>query len=241
MSVLRCAFALCGTVLGLGAAAPASAQFFLKSHDFRGGPVSGAENDLGINLPDATGPEQRAALVWNMRAALNVAALQCQFEPTLLTVSNYNALLTDHKDELKTAFDLVSKYFVRVNKNARAGQTALDQFSTRIYSNYATVAAQYNFCQTAASIGRDAIFAPRGGFVDLAVSRTRELRNSLIPYGEQALDRYIGRDYATYPMLDDKCWDRRGDWQERKCGEMVWRRSSTALSRTRPTDLASRD
>ena len=194
--------------------------------------MTGAENDLGMTLPTATTAEQRAALVWNMRAALNVAALQCQFEPTLHTVTNYNALLTDHKGELKTAFDTISKYFVRVNKSAKAGQTALDQFSTRIYSNYATVAAQYGFCQTAASIGRDAIFAPRGGFVDLAVARTRELRNSLIPYGEQGLPRYLGRDYATYPMLDDKCWNKKGEWQDRKCGEMVWRPVATAFARS---------
>ncbi|MDQ2893189.1 MAG: hypothetical protein M3R64_08910 [Pseudomonadota bacterium] len=231
MFVMRFVAALGALGLGL-AATPASAQFFLRSHDFTGTPVTGAETDLGLNLPNATTAEQRAALVWNMRAALNVAALQCQFEPTLLTVTNYNALLTDHKDELKTAFDTVSKYFARSNKSAKAGQTALDQFSTRIYSNYATVAAQYGFCQTASAIGRDAIFAPRGGFVDLALSRTRELRNSLIPYGEQGLPRYIGRDYATYPMLDDKCWNRNGEWQDRKCGAMVWQRVATAFARS---------
>ncbi|TPG15402.1 hypothetical protein [Sphingomonas oligophenolica] len=231
MFVLRFVIVLSVTALGL-AAAPASAQFFMRSHDFTGTPVTGAEADLGLNLAEATTTEQRAALVWNMRAALNVAALQCQFEPTLLTVANYNAMLTDHKDELKTAFDTVSKYFARTNKTAKAGQTALDQFSTRIYSNYATVAAQYGFCQTASSIGRDAIFAQRGTFVDLALARTRELRNSLIPYGEQGLPRYIGRDYATYPMLDDKCWNKKGEWQDRKCGEMVWRRAATAFARS---------
>ena len=31
-------------------------------------------------------------MVWNLRAALNVAALQCQFGPTLLTLPNYNAI-----------------------------------------------------------------------------------------------------------------------------------------------------
>ena len=231
MSVLRFALALGVMATGIGAAAPASAQFFLKSHDFTGQPVTGTEADLGINMPGATPQEQRAALVWNMRAALNVAALQCQFEPTLLAVTNYNALLTDHKDELKQAFDTVSKYFARTNKTPRAGQAALDQFSTRLYSNYATVAAQYNFCQTASSIGRDAIFAPRGGFYDLAVARTRELRNSLIPYGEQGLPRYVGRDYATYPLLESKCWDKRGDWQVRKCGEMTWQPIASALRR----------
>jgi len=231
MSVLRFAFAAGVAAFGISSATPAAAQFFLKSHDFSGGTVTGAETDLGLNLPGATTTEQRAALVWNMRAALNVAALQCQFEPTLLSVTNYNALLTDHKEELKDAFDTLTKYFMRTNKGTKAGQNALDQFSTRTYSNYATVAAHYGFCQTTGSIGRDAIFAPRGGFVDLAVARTRELRNSLIPYGEQQFPRYIGRDYATYPMLDTKCWNKKGDWQERKCGQMTWQPIATALRR----------
>lgn len=229
MFVLRFVAALGVATMGLAAATPASAQFFLRSHDFTGAPVTGSESDLVVSFPGATASEQRAALVWNMRAALNVAALQCQFEPTLHTVTNYNALLTDHKEELKGAFDTVTKYFARTNKTAKAGQTALDQFGTRTYSSYATVAAQFGFCQTAASIGRDAIFAPRGGFGDLAVARTRELRNSLIPYGEQGLPRYIGRDYATYPMLDDKCWNKKGEWQDRKCGDMVWRPVATAM------------
>ena len=40
--------------------APASAQFFLKSYDFRGGPVTGLEPELGMPLPGATPTEVRA-------------------------------------------------------------------------------------------------------------------------------------------------------------------------------------
>src|SRR3546814_10219941 len=45
--------------------------------------VEGNEPNLGFALPGATQSEYRAALLWSMRAGLNVAALQCQFEPTL--------------------------------------------------------------------------------------------------------------------------------------------------------------
>jgi hypothetical protein len=214
-------------VLALGAAAsvavaavPASAQFFMKSKDLSGAPVVGDEVGIGQPLPGATPAELKAGVVWNMRAALNVAALQCQFEPTLNTVSNYNAILTDHKDELKNSFDTLTKYFNRVNKAPKAGQAALDQFGTKTYSSFATVGAQYNFCQTAGSIGRDAIFAPRGQFDTVALSRMRELRNSLVPWGEQAFTRpYHGQ--STLPRLDPVCWSKKGEWQARKCGE-VW-------------------
>lgn len=207
------------TIVAVGtmAAAPVSAQFFMKSKDLAGGPVSGSDADLGQWLPGATPAEIEAALIWNMRAALNVAALQCQFEPTLLTVPTYNALLNDHRAELKTSFDTLTKYFARVNKTAKAGQTALDQFGTRTYSSFATVAAQYNFCQTAHAIGRDVLFQPRGELAGLVRERTRELRNSLVPWGEQAL-AYAVRPQPLLPRLDAVCWNKKGEWNDRKCG-----------------------
>jgi hypothetical protein len=243
MTLLRTALTLGGVAFGLtAAAAPASAQFFLRSHDFRGDAVTGTEANLGQILPDATPAELRAAMAWHMRAALNVAALQCQFEPTLLTRENYNAILLDHKDELATVWTTVTKYFTRTAKTPKAGQTALDQFGTRTYSNFATVAAQYNFCQTASEIGRDAIFAPRGGFAALAASRTRELRNSLIPYGEQHFQRYLGRDYASNPRLDPICWNKKGEWVAKKCGVFAWPPAGTAVTTrgTLATETAAR-
>lgn len=216
-------------VAGFGVAAaimamtgtPAAAQFFLKSKDLSGTPVKGDEPGIGQVLPDATPAEQQAALVWNMRAALNVAALQCQFEPTMVTVANYNAILTDHKDELKKSFDTLTKYFLRINKTPRAGQAALDQFGTRTYSGFATVAAQYNFCEVANNIGSDAVFQPRGRFVDLARARTRELRNSLTPWGDQALT-YSVFPLASLPRVDAICWSKKAEWQPKKCGALVW-------------------
>lgn len=224
MKMVRTALALCAATGSLAAAQPATAQFFLQSRDFSAPAVTGDEADLGQAMPDATQAEKRAAMVWHMRAALNVAALQCQFEPTLLTVSNYNAILADHGTELQGAFDTISKYFLRVNKakGPKAGQAALDQFGTRTYSNFATVAAQYGFCQTTASIGRDALFTPRGKFGDLTLLRTRELRNSLVPWGEQRFPRYIGRDRVKMPRLDAICWNKKAEWQPKKCGVQGW-------------------
>ena len=245
MTLLRTALALGGAAIALtAAAAPASAQFFLRSHDFRGEAVLGHEDGLGQSLPGATPTELRAAMAWSMRAALNVAALQCQFEPTLLTVPNYNAVLKDHEAELKGSFDTLTKYFNRVGKTAKAGQAALDQFGTRTYSGYATVAAQFGFCQTASEIGRDATFAPRGGFGDLAMSRIRELRNSLTPYGEQHFQRYLGRDYASKPRFDPICWNKKGEWVAKKCGALAWppaRATAVATTTTVPaTETALR-
>lgn len=194
---------------GLFAGSPASAQFFLKSYDFRGGPVIGTEPELGMPLPGATPAEVRAGLVWNLRAALNVAALQCDFEPMLMTANNYNAMLHDHEGELKKAFDTLNGYFVRTAKTKAAGQTAFDRFGTRTYSAFATVSAQYGFCQTSARIGREAIFAKRGELGDVAVNYMREMRNSLIPYGEQQFPQaFYARTFLLLPNFDTSCWKR---------------------------------
>jgi len=213
------ALAACGM-----AANPAAAQFFIQSHDFSGSPVKGDEPGMIQPLPGATPAELRAGLTWTLRSALNVAALQCQFEPTLTSVETYNALLRDHTAELKGAFDTLDKYFVRTNKTRAAGQAALDRFGTRTYSGFATVSAQYGFCQTAASIASEALAAPRGTFGDLAESRMQELRNSLTPYGEQRFSRYLPRERAltSLPLLDSRCWTKKGDWNTKKCGNQNW-------------------
>lgn len=207
---------------GLLAAAPASAQFFMKPANLAGARVTGAEPGMtGPALPGATGEELRAALVWNLRAALNVAALQCQFEPTLLTLGNYNAVLDDHEAELRESYATLEKYFVRTNKTKKLGQTELDKFGTRVYSGFSTVSGQLSFCQTAAAIGHDAVFARRGTFGDLAHDRMRELRASLASWGEQfrRTINYQGLTYVMPPFGNDKCW-RKNSYQAKKCGAL---------------------
>lgn len=215
---------LAATAVGgaLMAATPVSAQFFLKSKDLSGAPVVGDEPGMGQPLPGATRAEVNAALVWNLRAALNVAALQCQFEPTMVTVANYNAILTDHKDELKISFDTLGKYFIRVNnKNAKRGQTALDQFGTRTYAGFSPVEAQFNFCEVANSIGRDAVFTPKGKLVEVARLRMRELRNALTPWGDQVA-AYAFQPRLAMPRLDPGCWSKKGEWVAKACGALDW-------------------
>lgn len=215
MTRIRFIAAVAAAAVAATSAAPASAQFYFKAKDLRGEPVAGDEPGIMQPMPGATREELRAGLAWNMRAGLNVAALQCQFEPMLLTVANYNAILADHREELQKSFDTLGKYFNRTKGSAKAGQTALDQFGTRTYASFAAVASQYNFCMTAGEIGRDAIARPRGSFGDLSFQRMRELRNSLTPWGEQ----YFGglRPVATAPSLEKNCWSGTR-YNERKCG-----------------------
>ncbi len=207
---------------GLFSAAPASAQFFLKAANLAGPRVTGEEPGMtGPALPGATPEELRAALVWNLRAALNVAALQCQFEPTLMTLDNYNAILRDHRLELKKAYDTLDKYFVRQAKTKKAGDDELDRYGTRVYSGFSTVSAQLTFCQTAGSIGHRAVFAKPGSLAEVAYDRMRELRNSLAPWGEQAFPIGYNRQIQSVELpiyFRDDCWDKKHRWLIKVCG-----------------------
>lgn len=219
MNVLRLMAAGLAAVLFLGAA-PAQAQFFFKSADLSGPRVTGAEPGMvSAEMPGATPEELSAALVWNLRAAINVAALQCDFAPTLRLVSNYNALLKNHDPELDRTQATLHNYFNRTLGKGRAGQAGLDQFFTRAYSGFSVVSAQYPFCETAGKVGYAALFAPPGGLADVAHNHMRELRNSLVPWGEQ---QFLFRYPAPMPVLKEfsnqRCW-RRNVWQERRCGK----------------------
>lgn len=211
--------------VALLAAQPASAQFFFKPPDLKGGVVNGDEPGIvGGALPGAKPEEYRAALVWNLRAALNVAALQCQFEPMLLTVENYNALIKDHDAELDASYATLGGYFARVAGNKKAGQDQLDRFGTRVYSGFSTISAQYTFCQTASEVGQRAIFAPRGALVTVAQEHMRELRNSLQLAGEQQFPGgfYLPGPTRTPPIADPKCWTKQDALNVKRCGTFTW-------------------
>ena len=195
------------------AATPAQAQMFWQSPDYSGAPLTALEAGFDTPMPGATSTEIQAALLWNLRSALNLAALQCQFEPTLRATENYNAILNDHKDELSKGYAALSNYFKRTKKPLSAAQKALDVFGTRTISNYSTVRGVLGFCQTAGSVGRRALFAPKGSLSSLTTERLRELRNSLKPVGEQRFRRlYIPTGSARIPVTDNRCWDKKGHY-----------------------------
>lgn len=212
----------------VAAPSTATAQFHLKQYDYTS--VSAGENERSLTQPlaEASEAEKSAGMIWTLRAALNVAALQCQFEPTLHIDGTYNALLIDHAQELSSAWTILNRYFIRSNKTTAAGQAALDRFGTRTYSSFATVASQFGFCRTAAAIGRDTLFSDRGSLAVIAQTRLRELRNSLIPQGEQQFPGFLPASAASLPRLDQVCWSRRGTWQTRKCGAFTLSAPSTS-------------
>ncbi|MCI4591597.1 hypothetical protein MOK15_16050 [Sphingobium sp. BYY-5] len=188
------------------AAQPAAAQFYWSPPDMSAPPLTDEAATTALGLPGATAAEVKAGLAWNMRAALNVAALQCQFEPTLLTVGNYNAMIAHHDAELDAAQATLLGYFQRTVGKGKPGQSASDMYNTRIYSGYSTVQAQKGFCQEAAEVGRQAIFADRGTLNEVGRTGLASIKKSLVLAGEQFYGT-PGYDYAVaLPSFAPKCW-----------------------------------
>lgn len=187
----------------------ASAQLFLGDPAFQKGPIDGSDPVVGIPVPGATAAEQRAHLIWNLRSGLNVAALQCQFSPYLRAVDNYNGILAHHSAELATAYTTLNNYFKRVH-GPKEGQRKFDDYSTITYNNFSTLQAQYGFCQTAGSIGKEALARQKGELHLVAANRMRELRSSLVP----AHDRIGSLNPAAVrliplPPLQNECYDKK--------------------------------
>ncbi len=180
MRALHCRNAGVGALLLLAAGVPALAQ-----------------------APAMTTAETRADAVWQLRAGLNVAALQCQFSPFLMAVPNYNALLRQHSDEMGVAFKTMNRFFVR-SKGARQGPRAFDTYATRVNQGWATFDAQYSFCEAAATVGRKALAVPKGRFGEFALQTMAAMRKSLEGNARSALS-LPSLEYAVMREMKDPC------------------------------------
>lgn len=129
-----------------------------------------------VLLSKPTPIEQRAHAVWTLRAALNVAALQCQYSPFLRAVDNYNQMLKKHAAELSLAQSRMINHFTRTQK---AGLAGFDRYNTRIYNSFSTLDAQYNFCWTAGQAGQALRTADVGNMANVAEATLPAIRSAL--------------------------------------------------------------
>jgi hypothetical protein len=130
-----------------------------------------------VVLVRATPAETRAHAVWTLRAALNVAALQCQYSPFLRTVDNYNQMLKKHGSELISAQTTMLSHYTRTMK--RGGAAAFDRYNTRSYNSFSTLDAQYNFCWAAGQAGLALRVGDVGAMGRIAEAMVPELRAAL--------------------------------------------------------------
>jgi hypothetical protein len=153
-----------------------------------------------------TSTERPAHLTWSLRAALNVAALQCQFSPYLASVNNYNELLKHHSAELASSYKTMGAHFKRTA--GKRAQKDFDVYTTRTYNSYSTLLAQLQFCETAAIVAREALAMPKGSLAKLAMQRVPDLRASLTPRQDPLT--MVQLDWVAVPTIPNPCLDKRG-------------------------------
>ena len=165
-------------------------------------PLSAAPKSADVVDPAASSDprDQQADQLWRLRAALNVAALQCQFSPFLGSVSLYNNILRQHDGELQKAYQRLTGQY----KRTRQGLSNFDRYNTRTYNGFATFDAQEQFCDTAAQIARDALRQPLGQFSSFAPSALARLQASLTPAAVSAWRPRVDRSYLVLPDIS-KC------------------------------------
>jgi hypothetical protein len=215
MTGFRKLVAALAVLVPLTVAAPAAAQIFFYPPEHEGLPVTGSEPGLFSSaMPNAQPQDVRANLVWNLRSSLNVAALNCQFWPTIMSVDNYNALLQHHSTELGAAYEGLRSYFRRTA--GRRWQAVMDEYTTSMYQSYVRVGAQRSFCHAAAETARDALARPKGQLHLTAQNRMRQMRNSLVSYSDVTMPYHEPVPVPALPRLDARCW--RGDrYNTRRC------------------------
>ena len=195
-------------LLAVCGAEPAAAQTFISPPDFSAPTTQPGDPQVGLPLPGATPTEQRSAMIWNLRAAMNVAALQCQFSPTLMTVANYNQLLRNASRELAAAHDSLQGYFSRTMGKGKPGATAFDQYSTKTYNGFSTLYGQLGFCDTTAKSGRDAIGRPKGELYKAAAEWLGPIRKSLLPNADHIFN--VGYSTLNVQRFSNPCITAKG-------------------------------
>lgn len=149
-----------------------------------------------VTLRATTKAEEDAHAIWTLRAALNVAALQCQYSPFLRTIKNYNEIIRHHAQELKLAQTVMMGHFRRYDR-ARA-TNKFDQYKARTYNSFSTLDAQYSFCDSVGVAGREVLRLPRNGLASAAARLNAAIRQSLY---EPPVRIHFDASEVSWPVL----------------------------------------
>lgn len=105
--------------------------------------ITPAQAQVGVDTVVAA-PTAAAAIIWELRSGLNVAALACRGADEAAIVAGYNQLLSTRRAELAGVYQAVAK--------EHASPAAFDAAMTRLYNGFAQPAAQAALCDNALGV-----------------------------------------------------------------------------------------
>ncbi|GAA4643243.1 hypothetical protein GCM10023115_12030 [Pontixanthobacter gangjinensis] len=133
--------------------------------------------------------------VWNLRSALNVAALNCQGPQYEALIPAYSALLDNNKRELsKVNSQIEAEYRTTYGRTYR---DELDNYMTRVYNYYALPNAQTQFCNMALEISNASLLMEPGALETFAVQNLQKMEGVFNQF-YNALEQY---------RIDVAAWD----------------------------------
>ncbi len=148
------------------------------------GSVAIAAAKKSAAAPALSVEEKLAESVWKLRAALNVAALQCQFDPNLKTVANYNEVNKLHKTEIEKSRGIMEARYRRLY--GRGGLGAFDRYNTKLWNGFSSVNQQVPFCNKTSEVGKEVLALQEGGLAVVANNRVPEIL-AIFPAPEKAV------------------------------------------------------
>lgn len=120
-----------------------------------------------------------AAVLWQLRSGLNVAALSCRGPQDDAIVAGYNRLLAEHREELAATYRAVTTDY--------AGPAAFDEAMTRLYNRFAAPAAQAALCDAARVILDETGAHPETALRDMAAPAFAMIEGALAAPAVDAL------------------------------------------------------
>ncbi|QWC56177.1 hypothetical protein F7D01_02900 [Erythrobacter sp. 3-20A1M] len=104
----------------------------------------------------------QAQVTWNLRSALNVAALNCVDPQYAAMIPNYTIFLKNFEKPLRATNTAVEKEFRERYDTVREARAAQDSYNTRVYNYFAMPPAQEYFCDAAMQISQSALSVAPG-------------------------------------------------------------------------------
>jgi hypothetical protein len=121
---------------------------------------------VGITPSASRSDYSSAEAIWHVRAALNVAALNCRDANEAHTVAAYNGMLSARRETLAAA-DTQTKALFRA-RFGEGWQNMHDTAMTKLYNFFARPPAHDDFCQVAEQILDEAQVVPDAAFAAFA-------------------------------------------------------------------------
>lgn len=158
------------------AAAPAAAQMMQQEPQAPGYaapnlilPPRDAQGDFVTPNRELTGHDA----FWNLRIALNVAAIGCRHPGSLQLIADYNNIIARHGNLIRAAEGSVI---------ARTGVSARDRKSTKLFNYFAQPPAQKQFCPVAGSVAQQVGGMTSAQAVEMAPALLAEIDRPFVDF-----------------------------------------------------------